>query len=192
MDLKGYVKNQTGSAKVGLTVELYAATDLVTVVDTTVTDADGMWTFTGLTETTVYAVKIIDGLKVLWLDGRSMMQTSSDLVSDFTVKTIPPTGSPERNFGVEYQNTTGKALIVTLTVWINMVGNYPAYAVFVTGPSSANIGRARFELTSPANDISIEQNLTIIVPKGHYYKFNKIENGSSTIVLEYWQEQTLG
>jgi hypothetical protein len=75
--LKGYVRDAAGDAKVGLAVNLYNSTDLVSLLANTVTDADGMWTFTGLDPAIVYAVKITDGTKLLWLDGRTKVQFSN-------------------------------------------------------------------------------------------------------------------
>ncbi|MFA5377203.1 MAG: hypothetical protein WC455_15745 [Dehalococcoidia bacterium] len=74
MNLAGYVFNQAGSAKVGLTVEVYTTAGVLT--DSTTTSATGYWQFTGLA-TESYKVKIIDGTKVLWIDGRSEIQVTN-------------------------------------------------------------------------------------------------------------------
>jgi hypothetical protein len=76
MDLKGFVHNNIGAAKVGLTVEAWEVGG-ESAVSTTITDADGMWEFAGLDASKTYRIKLIDGLKVLWLDGRTKTQFSS-------------------------------------------------------------------------------------------------------------------
>jgi len=84
--LKGYVHNSAGTAKAGLTVEVYTTADVLT--DTTTTDGDGMWTFAALA-VGAYKVKIIDGSKVLWLDSRSQIElTTLDLITSLAVDTI--------------------------------------------------------------------------------------------------------
>jgi hypothetical protein len=72
--LIGYVKDAAGAVKVGLAVNLYNTTDLTTSLANTTTSAAGMWTFTELDPAIVYAVKITDGTKNLWLDARTKVQ----------------------------------------------------------------------------------------------------------------------
>jgi hypothetical protein len=74
LSLSSFVHDALGAAKVGVTAEVYLSTDPTSVISTTTTDIAGKWEFTGLDDTKIYIVKIIDGLKVLWLDGRSKMQ----------------------------------------------------------------------------------------------------------------------
>ncbi len=69
--LGSFVTAQDGSPKAGLTVNVYDVEDLLTVVDSDTTDANGWWAVTGLADTKQYRVVIIDGLKKIILDQRS-------------------------------------------------------------------------------------------------------------------------
>ena len=86
MDLSGFVFNSAGSAKVGLTVELYTTAGALT--SSTTTSAAGYWEFTGVA-TGSYKVKITDGAKVLWIDGRSEIQiTNLEAITAIATDTI--------------------------------------------------------------------------------------------------------
>jgi hypothetical protein len=69
----GYVNDATGTAKNALVVEAWEY-DGVAAAFSTTTDANGKWTFAALDTAKVYRIKIIDGTKVLWLDGRTKVQ----------------------------------------------------------------------------------------------------------------------
>ncbi len=87
MDLSGYVHSGTGTPKVGLTVELWLVAGVAAEASTT-TDSNGYWEFTGLS-TAARKIKIVDGLKALWLDGRSEIQvTNIDVVTALTTDAI--------------------------------------------------------------------------------------------------------
>uniref|UniRef100_A0A6M3L903 Uncharacterized protein n=1 Tax=viral metagenome TaxID=1070528 RepID=A0A6M3L903_9ZZZZ len=89
-ELRGHVYNQAGAAKVGLTVNLYEVGNPVAVA-TTVTDADGMWEFLAIDATKLWRVEEVDGLKILWLDGRNAMELDRLVVSDtLQTETISP------------------------------------------------------------------------------------------------------
>jgi len=72
VDLLSYVTDRSGTAKSGLTVELWEAGGS-SASSSTSTDSNGMWSFTGQDDTKDWRIKIIDGATTLWLDGRSKM-----------------------------------------------------------------------------------------------------------------------
>ncbi len=81
MNLKGRFLDDTGSGISGVTVEAYAvdASDLPTgaAVASDTTDANGQWELTGLTAGTKYAIKIINGSHIRWIDGADKVQVQS-------------------------------------------------------------------------------------------------------------------
>jgi hypothetical protein len=98
VDLRGKVINQAGTAKNGLTVDLWEAANWETNEDTpggaartatTTTDADGIWSFGSQDATKVWLIVAIDGTKKFIVDGRNKIQlTDIDIISDLFVDTI--------------------------------------------------------------------------------------------------------
>ena len=86
--LKGYVLDNAGLAKSGVTVEAWHH-DGVAAAATTTTDVNGLWTHAALDATKTWVIKVIDGTKVLKIDARSQIQiTTADVITSINVDTI--------------------------------------------------------------------------------------------------------
>ena len=106
VDLLSYVTDRSGTAKSGLTVELWEAGGS-SASSSTSTDSNGMWSFTGQDDTKDWRIKIIDGATTLWLDGRSKMQYAElNISGDFYVQ------------GTAYIGTLGSSLALADDVFI--------------------------------------------------------------------------
>jgi len=93
VDLAGNVSNQAGTAKVGLTVELWeksAYEGSGSRTGSTTTDSQGNWAFTGQDITKLWLVVVVDGTKkVLPVHSEGSQQlTKLDLITDMNVNTI--------------------------------------------------------------------------------------------------------
>jgi hypothetical protein len=93
VDLAGNVSNQAGTAKVGLTVELWeksAYEGSGSRTGSTTTDSQGNWAFTGQDITKLWLVVVVDGTKkVLPVHSEGSQQlTKLDLITDMNVDTI--------------------------------------------------------------------------------------------------------
>jgi hypothetical protein len=93
VDLAGNVSNQAGTAKVGLTVELWeksAYEGSGSRTGSTTTDAQGNWAFTGQDITKLWLIVVVDGTKkVLPVHSEGSQQlTKLDVITDMNVDTI--------------------------------------------------------------------------------------------------------
>ena len=93
VDLAGNVSNQAGTAKVGLTVELWeksANEGSGSRTGSPTTDSQGNWAFTGQDITKLWLVVVVDGTKkVIPVHSEGSQQlTKLDLITDMNVNTI--------------------------------------------------------------------------------------------------------
>ncbi|MCK9569851.1 hypothetical protein M0R72_12985 [Candidatus Pacearchaeota archaeon] len=92
------------------------------------------------------------------------------------------TGS--RTLGTEYQNTSGKTMIVTVTV-------SKAGGTGLTARIKTSSPADTYVITNQGHDSdggTIYTAITVVVPPGYYYKIDS----TSASTLEYWTEWTLG
>ena len=92
VNLAGKVVNQSGTDKVGLTVQLYEAATWEAGGEplfSTTTDADGKWAFSDKDITKVWLICVIDGTKKYLIDTRNKIQlTELDLITSLSVDAI--------------------------------------------------------------------------------------------------------
>lgn len=124
MELRNWVRDQAGLVKQGLTVNLYDA-DTDALLDTTTTDADGMWEFTELSSATTYRVEVVDGLRKLCFDGRSKVQFAeadgldlTDLATSADIATHEAAADPHTVYPLKSILTTrGDLVYRDATTW---------------------------------------------------------------------------
>lgn len=75
-ELRGYAQDTSGQLVSGATAELYAGAD-TTPTATVTTDSDGYWSFSSLSDDTIYHVKIYTASWVQWRHGDVEVQAKS-------------------------------------------------------------------------------------------------------------------
>lgn len=110
---------------------------------------------------------------------------------------------PSRSLGTDYQNTTGKNLLVMVTVQVsrgtsaaaNNFGRATAYMDTASSPTTVVGWVEQLQVQTGANNEDYQaptMMLTFVVPNGSYYRVSSSGTGSSSgATLKEWSEQTL-
>jgi hypothetical protein len=174
MELRNWVRDQAGLVKQGLTVNLYDA-DTDALLDTTTTDADGMWEFTELSSATTYRVEVVDGLRKLCFDGRSKVQFAeadgldlTDLATSADLATHEAAADPHTVYPLKSILTTrGDLVYRDATTW-KRLGKGTTGQVLKQGandPAWANADpTTQTQVTSHRALDTVYQNASIIKP----------------------------
>lgn len=116
---------------------------------------------------------------------------------------ISQISDPSRSLGTDYQNTTGKNLVVSVTVQVNRgtsaaannFGRATAYVDTSASPTTVVGWVEQLQVQTGANNEDYQAPtmlLTFIVPNGSYYRVSSSGTGASSgATLKEWSEQTL-
>lgn len=174
--LRGYVVDQLGVAKNGVTVEAWWH-DGVAAASSTTSDATGVWAFAALDEAKQWRIKLVDGLKVLWIDGRSRIQiTNMDVITSISTNTIAEHTATsgvtidgvllKDNFivytaipGVKSLWAQPQYVVGAGSVLASICGNYPATAL---ANNADNI--VGFSIPIPSDFHALSKAVVVLIP----------------------------
>jgi len=171
--LGGYVYDQTGVAKAGLTVELWAVGGgAATASDTT--DANGYYQFTSVAVGS-WRKKIIDGTNIQWIDGRSEIQLDElDLITTLRADTIAEHTAAA---GVTVDSCLikdGKVDALRQSIWVQphfaegtgavLSATYDVYAVSTLVDAQVNM--VYFTIPIPSDFTTLTKAVMVIIAVG--------------------------